>query len=263
MKTHIAMMVIIILLISVGFAQWSVTLTAHSTNTAEWSVDIVLGTDSLGTDSFDDGLDIIYPPPISRAAYFRIYDFVVDGLSQDIRSAYSDTSIWEFEYYTTELDSCYVTWNTSGIPLWCELSILCDSDWDSPGLAPDEVDWTIALDMRECDETPIFFRNAYIRFIRSESVKEIAMPQEISFSASPNPFNEKCEITVYIPYSGRHIQKSRLEILDIFGRRVVEFDLNSGINSIIWNAANTPSGIYFAAIKGLPEPYMTGLFLVR
>jgi len=263
MKIHLAIIVNIVLLIYICYAQWSVTLTTHSTNTGEWSADIVFGTDSFGTDSFDDGLDIIFPPPISRGTYFRIYDFIVDGLSQDIRSAYSDTSIWELEYYTTEMDSCYVTWNTSEIPLYGELSILCDIDWDSLGLTPDELDWTIAMDMHECDETPIFFRNAYIRFIRSASVKKIHIPQEIFFKASPNPFNEKCEIIVFIQNSGQHIRKSRLEILDIQGKQVVEFDLNPGINSFIWNAENAPSGIYFATIKGLPESYTTGLFLVR
>ncbi len=68
-------------------------------------------------------------------------------------------------------------------------------------------------------------------------------PEKIGIYISPNPFNASCEITIGHNYTDKQI----LEIVDITGKVVERFFIPTGEkrNSVIWNAENIPSGIYF------------------
>ncbi|MCK5832730.1 T9SS type A sorting domain-containing protein [bacterium] len=74
------------------------------------------------------------------------------------------------------------------------------------------------------------------------------LPEELSISAYPNPFNNAVSIDV----RGAEAS-SRLDIFDISGRVVNSFDLEGGKNRIIWQGDNQTgeglsSGIYFARL---------------
>ena len=68
------------------------------------------------------------------------------------------------------------------------------------------------------------------------------LPEELSLTAYPNPFNSSCVIAV----SGPDIQF--LEIYDIGGRWVESLPVSDG--QARWCPAKCPSGIYFARAKG-------------
>jgi len=69
--------------------------------------------------------------------------------------------------------------------------------------------------------------------------------RELAISASPNPFNSSCKISVSLPDGGD------VMIYDLSGKMVapVETKLSPGEYSLIFSAEALPSGIYFAVAK--------------
>jgi len=64
----------------------------------------------------------------------------------------------------------------------------------------------------------------------------------------PNPFNPKTTIEFFIPISGT----VKLNIYDIIGNNIITLlsdKLYSGYHTIVWNAQNHPSGIYFVRLE--------------
>ncbi len=76
-----------------------------------------------------------------------------------------------------------------------------------------------------------------------------SLPQEFSLSQNyPNPFN----ISTSIRYSLPEASKVTIEIYDILGRKVetlVSGIRPAGWHSVVWNADNQPSGIYFYRLE--------------
>ena len=84
----------------------------------------------------------------------------------------------------------------------------------------------------------------------STPVSESKIPPEniILFSNYPNPFNSLTRINFSLIESA----KARIEIFDIAGRLVVNIadrEFSAGENSIIWEAKDYPSGVYFARLS--------------
>jgi len=64
----------------------------------------------------------------------------------------------------------------------------------------------------------------------------------------PNPFNEQTTISYSLAAPG-HIS---IEICDLLGRRVsvlTSEEKSSGSHSVVWNAAELGSGVYFYTLK--------------
>ena len=82
----------------------------------------------------------------------------------------------------------------------------------------------------------------------SLSLEEI-LPEEFSItSIYPNPFNPRTTINFSLPNSSN----VNIKIYDIYGREVetlIDQFYNAGYHSVIWNANNKPTGIYFLSIK--------------
>jgi hypothetical protein len=63
----------------------------------------------------------------------------------------------------------------------------------------------------------------------------------------PNPFNPSTTITYSLPKAGFVI----LSVYDLLGREVallVRKDVSAGVHTVLWNAQNAPSGVYFYRI---------------
>jgi hypothetical protein len=67
------------------------------------------------------------------------------------------------------------------------------------------------------------------------------LPQELSISAYPNPFNSVTKIII------KGVNSAKISITDIDGRTVAKIYAQHG--RAIWNASAYPSGIYFARLE--------------
>jgi hypothetical protein len=88
------------------------------------------------------------------------------------------------------------------------------------------------------------------------------LPDDIGFSAYPNPFNSQTVITFSLP------AECDVEILiyDIGGRlveRLFEDVLDAGAHNISWNPRNLSSGIYFANLKTGDHVFTEKLVLLK
>jgi hypothetical protein len=68
------------------------------------------------------------------------------------------------------------------------------------------------------------------------------LPDEISLSAYPNPFNSNTTLSI------SEVDKAEIAIFDITGRRVASLHADNG--KAIWNATGFSSGLYFANVQG-------------
>lgn len=69
----------------------------------------------------------------------------------------------------------------------------------------------------------------------------------LDFSASPNPFNNSTNLTFQI----EHQSNVRIDIFDMLGRRVsnlLDDNLAAGDHSVVWDADQLPSGVYFCRL---------------
>jgi hypothetical protein len=82
------------------------------------------------------------------------------------------------------------------------------------------------------------------------------------FQNYPNPFNPSTIIKFHIPYEGI----VTIKIYDVLGRELVHLlskQLPQGENTIIWNAENYPSGIYFCKVQYSSMIKTMKLLLIR
>ena len=79
--------------------------------------------------------------------------------------------------------------------------------------------------------------------------EELFLPTEFNLSQNyPNPFNPATTINYALAEPG-HV---RMEIYDILGRRLavlIDEQKEAGYHSLIWQASNVPTGVYFYRIK--------------
>jgi hypothetical protein len=85
--------------------------------------------------------------------------------------------------------------------------------------------------------------------LHSSSITEKPLlPADFQMSCYPNPFNAQTMISFTLPAA----TKAKIAIYDITGRIidiVADRLFQAGQNSVIWNAINRPSGVYFYSIK--------------
>ena len=88
----------------------------------------------------------------------------------------------------------------------------------------------------------------WIFFIRTTGIAESGLPDNVSLSASPNPFNSATTLTIGSLPEG----ESRLEIFDIHGRMVDVIEKSKFVNNrAVWEpSAEIGSGLYFAGFPG-------------
>ncbi|MCD6418006.1 T9SS type A sorting domain-containing protein [bacterium] len=78
----------------------------------------------------------------------------------------------------------------------------------------------------------------------------------------PNPFNLTTKITFSLPKR----EKIQLAVIDVMGRNVatlIEDEMEPGFHSVMWNAKNSPSGIYFIKLSTPSGSATTRTMLVK
>ncbi|MBD3234750.1 MAG: T9SS type A sorting domain-containing protein, partial [candidate division Zixibacteria bacterium] len=78
--------------------------------------------------------------------------------------------------------------------------------------------------------------------------EETGLPSKLKLDGSPNPFNASTRIDYLLSEDGH----AKLEIFDIMGKQVdilIDGYKEAGEHSIVWNAKDYPSGVYFCILK--------------
>ncbi len=91
---------------------------------------------------------------------------------------------------------------------------------------------------------------------------ENLMPSALHIAGiNPNPFNSRTEIAFNVPEDG----EVKIRIYSAQGRRLINSDMNlkKGMNAIIWEADEVPSGIYVLSIFSGDEKASAKLVLVK
>ncbi|MCK4653436.1 MAG: T9SS type A sorting domain-containing protein [Candidatus Cloacimonetes bacterium] len=130
-----------------------------------------------------------------------------------------------------------------------------DTDWDSE---PDLVAFLTGSTQPDWAKPQLF-----CIFKDEVNIEEnVSYSVKISLSNLPNPFNPKTTISYQIPYP----EVIKLQIYNIKGQ-LIETLVNeyqeSGKHSIIWNAENQSSGIYFYRIKSGTQTKIGKCLLVK
>jgi hypothetical protein len=88
-----------------------------------------------------------------------------------------------------------------------------------------------------------------------------SLPREFALAAYPNPFNSSTTLR----YSLASGERADLRIIDLAGREVASFNLNSspGERVFTWDARNLASGLYFARLQSGSHFVTTKLLLLK
>ncbi|MHB9030895.1 MAG: T9SS type A sorting domain-containing protein, partial [Candidatus Latescibacterota bacterium] len=166
--------------------------------------------------------------------------------------------------------------NTFWAATWCEVFKLIGSTWMNFTLI-DVLGVTWIAKLRESTgiREIMFDRNNslwinYDCFIlkwmqqieTGVSALNITHPSAFNISNSPNPFNPSTTISFFLPHAGR----ISLAIHDITGRTVAEplrGFYPAGTHSVVWNAHDRASGVYFCTLKAGQGIMTRKMLLVR
>ena len=97
----------------------------------------------------------------------------------------------------------------------------------------------------------------------SSLTEAVAMPETFSLDrAYPNPFNPTTTLSFALPVRSNVL----LDVYDINGRLINELinsNMDAGYHSVIWNADNNASGVYF--VKMIAGDYVSSqkLMLIK
>ena len=101
----------------------------------------------------------------------------------------------------------------------------------------------------------------YLRYLLL--LLKLLLPKEFTLSpAYPNPFNPTTTLSFALPVTSNVL----LEVYDINGRLINELiksNMDAGYHSVIWNADNNASGVYF--VKMIAGDYVSSqkLMLIK
>ena len=199
--------------------------------------------------TFEDGFPTRGAPNRHESPGFVVIGTAADSVDESIARIHWTDPIWDelFEYslLVKSLESYPET--------------PADGDVIYQGTGQEFVDETIV------PETPnyytVFARNAggdfstptdesrTFVYYTSVGVDEQPLPEKYTvMTCYPNPFNS----SITISFSLEHQMHIKISIYDITGRLVevlAEDSYSSGKHSIIWDAGELPSGVYFANLK--------------
>ena len=185
-----------------------------------------IGYNDAASAGYDDGLDMILPPPIPNSehlGYLKSPNFY-GQFSRDIRDSKSNWNL-------------VITKN-------CKLTFGSDIRYGNLAISGNGIETILqsgnSLELAEGSYTI------------SRTSATPTKPNMVAFEkVYPNPFNSACEITVDCNGNTKTV---RLAIYDIVGKMIRDYEIRgAGKHTLIWDGKdiggdNVPSGIYFARI---------------
>jgi len=252
-----------------GFCQWAYDVLIFTVPDTDSIVsdNLIFGTDLLATDGFDEGIDLLAPPPPPDAPniIFATTNPMLTGLTTDFRSSNADTLIWQI--IITSHHPVFVEWTPEMLPAYegCIYSL----QKHYPGVEPD---WSTAIDMRtenHLDLLPAEYVD--IRFVTIDGFEESQVktrPSAIEIeSITPNPFNSAVQISANVGGTN----PVDVSIHDTNGRLVfknhIEPSGSSNVN-LMWDGCDfganpLPTGVYLVKIVSGDSKEACRLILMR
>ncbi|MDP6570187.1 MAG: C25 family cysteine peptidase, partial [Candidatus Marinimicrobia bacterium] len=94
------------------------------------------------------------------------------------------------------------------------------------------------------------------------SIENEFVPEQISISAYPNPFNPELTIGVNIPL----LQHTLISVIDLTGRnleKIFEGNISPGAHTFSWEAGGYPSGVYLISVNSGPLTQTQKVLLLK
>jgi len=223
----------------------------NSQSNANWSVplqvqirgnifELKIGCQENTTDGFDNGIDVINPPPGFNPYAFLWIDAFPNYLKEDYRGPGQEHQ-WSICIVNAGSDSSSVLWDASELLEGDEL------------LLNDTIDMGI-------DTAADFYGNQNITITyrpQAVSVEQTSVNSTVQlfvlYQNYPNPFNSQTVIKYQLPKAG----KVSLKIYNILGQEVktlIDAQKPAGYHKVIWDGRNNTgrivtSGLYFYRMK--------------
>jgi hypothetical protein len=140
---------------------------------------------------------------------------------------------------------------------------LCDGEWilDPPMIPNRNAPAQLHLTISEFPDTMETANLVY--FDPSGTIEPAVLPSEYSLKQNyPNPFNARTTIEYGIPKASY----VAIDIFDLLGRKITNLQNGfqpAGYHTVIWDATNQPSGIYFYRIKAGNFDQMRKMLLLK
>ncbi len=216
---------------------WCLPLTITATGVMNTRT---FGVHCNGTDGYDEGLDVLIPPPgFDFYSYFHgVAPF--NYLSTDIRSSEDSLITWNLVIVNNP-DSFIVIWDSLSLP---------DSGYFTIGDTAHPTDMRVRNSATFCCED----MNVQIHYkLYLEGIRDKSGPAQVPVSFNleqnyPNPFNPTTEIRYALPRDSY----VRIEVYNLTGQRVatlIDENQRAGYKSVQWNVGRLASGIYFYRIQ--------------
>jgi len=219
-----------------------------------------LATDAVASDGFDPGLDLFAPPPPPgdwvRASFMRPdWGQAWDEYMSDVRSPLAvgvAVKRWRVAVGSNVAADVTIRLSAHVVPAGYEIRLL-DTNVSQTILVDDfTVDaYTFASSggTREFDIEVQCLDCA--TGIRDDPVA-VRPNRIVLYPGYPNPFNASTAVRFYLPEA----VNVRLEVFNLVGRHVTTLargDFAPGEHALTWQAADSPSGIYFVRLQAADQ----------
>jgi photosystem II stability/assembly factor-like uncharacterized protein len=141
-------------------------------------------------------------------------------------------------------------------------------DWEPFNVGLDTTIWSGNIEFFPGDTTELFLASStrsvwsIHRTITGVDDDSPTLPKTLSLSSYPNPFNSSTTINYWLPQSG----PVSISIHNILGQHVATIlkgQQNAGNHSIVWDAGEFPSGLYFARLTAGEEAQTEKMLLLK
>jgi hypothetical protein len=237
----------------------SFRLPIHATD-GENNFTIYFGVDPKGTDGYDEGLDLLAPPPPPAGAFDIRLTFSNEDYFRDIRDAENFIKKYQLKYQTAENKNIILYWNPDSLSQYGTFQIT-----DSFGgnyyildmLGTDSLN-TSSIDIIK-NKLTIIFTPTYATIINTFNNQKL---KDMQIDIWPNPFNSGTMISFNINYS----TTLSVNLYNINGQRIRELKnqyFSAGLYTFYLDASNLGNGCYFCGIKSNKEYKVIKIFNIQ
>lgn len=231
-----------------GQIEWTIPLYIGNPALPEYEDTFFIGVKNGATSGYDSGIDVAagVPPPSGFFPYLVIQDTMFPGLTVlmcDYRDVNGTYHLWELVVQGNESDSFTLRLDVDSFPYPCDTPIFLQylASEDMPAIS----DWDTAPCLTSTSNLGIFpaRKHIFVQYIDLNYAFEYNQKHYLLIKALPNPFNERCIIKI------ENLEKpDYMRIYNYMGKKIEEFFIDAGYQSVVWNPSNITSGVYTACL---------------